>query len=321
MMTKKKAAAVAIAGSAIVLNILIFSACTTNEQPYLSRFLMCAAIDIMAVVCIFNLEELFRVPLEIYRDRSVFGTLVKNDFQAKFAGSYLGRFWAYVQPVITILLYWFVFQIGLRSGNVSAHPFILYLMAGLVPWFYFSEALVGATGSLIEYSYLVKKVVFNVGFLPVLKVFSSMFVHLFFVLIVTVMSLIYGYGFDLYLLQIIYYILCLAFLVLGVSYITAACTVFFRDMTQIVNIFLTIGIWLTPIMWNPQATMSDTMQRLFELNPVYYIVDGYRDALLDKVWFWDKPEWSIYFWCFAIAVYLIGVKMFNRLKVHFSDVL
>ena len=159
------------------------------------------------------------------------------------------------------------------------------------------------------------------GFLPVLKVFSSMFVHLFFVLIVTVMSLIYGYGFDLYLLQIIYYILCLAFLVLGVSYITAACTVFFRDMTQIVNIFLTIGIWLTPIMWNPQATMSDTMQRLFELNPVYYIVDGYRDALLDKVWFWDKPEWSIYFWCFAIAVYLIGVKMFNRLKVHFSDVL
>ncbi|MBQ8813881.1 MAG: ABC transporter permease [Lachnospiraceae bacterium] len=267
------------------------------------------------------MEELLRIPLEIYRDREVFMTLVKNDFQARFAGSYLGRFWAYVQPVITILLYWFVFQIGLRSGDVSDHPFILFLMAGLVPWFYFSEALVGATGSLIEYNYLVKKVVFNVGFLPVLKVLSSLFVHGFFVAIVVILSLIYGYGFDWYLLQIIYYGFCLAFFVLGISHITAACTVFFKDMTQIVNIFLTIGIWLTPIMWNPQMTMPASLQKLFEVNPVYYIVDGYRDALLDKMWFWEKPEWSIYFWCLTIVIYVLGVKMFNRLKGHFPDVL
>lgn len=321
MTKKKRIAAAAFILAAILLNIFIFSTEHLGWDSLLYRVLLCVAVDAVAVICIFNVESLLRVPLEIFRDRTMFMTLVKNDFQARFAGSYLGLFWAFIQPVITIVLYWFVFQFGLRSGNVSNHPFILYLMAGLIPWFYFSEAWNGSTGSLIEYSYLVKKVVFNVGFLPAIKVFSALFVHLFFVFIILVMGMIYGYGIHPYLLQLPYYIFCTAFLVLGLSYITAACTVFFKDMTQIVNIVLTIGIWMTPIMWNAKTTMSGPMQLIFRLNPVYYIVDGFRDTLLEKVWFWDKPVWSIYFWCFAIVVYLIGVKMFNRLKVHFSDVL
>lgn len=321
MSKKKGIAAGAIGLLAVLVNVYIFVTVDPQWNPLLCRIALCAVVDAVAVVCILNLEALLRIPLEIYRDRAMFLTLVKNDFQARFAGSYLGLFWAYVQPVITILLYWFVFQFGLRSGDVSNHPFILYLMAGLIPWFYFSESWNGATNSLVEYSYLVKKVVFNVSFLPAIKVFSALFVHVFFAVILFVIALVYGYGVHFYLLQLPYYILCTAFLVMGLSYITSACTVFFRDMTQIVNIMLTIGVWMTPIMWNAEATMSAMMQTVFKLNPMYYIVDGFRDALLDKVWFWEKPVWSIYFWCLSIGLYLIGSKMFDRLKVHFSDVL
>ena len=174
---------------------------------------------------------------------------------------------------------------------------------------------------MLEYNYLVKKVVFNVGILPVLKVSSAIFVHVFFVGFLFVICLVYGYGVDLYLLQLLYYIPCMSFLVLGLSYITAACTVFFRDMSQIVNIILTIGVWVTPIMWNPETTMTGFVQQLFKLNPMYYIVDGFRDTLLTKNWFWEKPVWSVYFWCLTVLIYLFGVKLFNRLKVHFSDVL
>ena len=317
-MGKKRMAAAIFVVAAVALNVGIVM---MDGLPWLSKVVSCAAIDVLAVVCMVNIESLLRIPLEIFRDRGMFLTIVKNDFQARFAGSYLGLFWAYVQPVITLCLYWFVFQFGLRAGNVSEHPFILYLMAGLIPWFYFSESWGGASGSLVEYSYLVKKVVFNVNFLPVIKVCSALFVHLVFVGIVLILSLVYGYGFHPYLLQLLYYMLCNMILVLGLSYITAACTVFFRDMTQIVNIVLTIGIWMTPIMWNAESTMAGKLLMVFKLNPMYYIVDGFRDSLLEKVWFWEKPVWSIYFWCFAIAVYLVGVKMFNRLKTHFSDVL
>lgn len=315
---KKKIISALFILAALLLNLYLFFGV---EGILLIRLTLCAVVDVIAVIAALNVKTLVQVPLEIYRDRSMFLTLVKNDFQARFAGSYLGLFWAYVQPIITIILYWFVFQVGLRSGSVSDHPFILFLMSGLVPWFYFSESWSGASGVLLEYNYLVKKVVFNVGFLPAMKVCSALFVHLFFVVIITVMSLAYGYGFHPYMLQLAYYIFGMALLVLGLSYITAAFTVFFRDMTQIIGVLLTIGIWLTPIMWDAQATMSGLALGILKLNPMYYIVDGFRDSLLNKAWFWEKPVWSIYFWCVTIAVYLLGVKLFNRLRVHFSDVL
>lgn len=321
MKHKKKLAAVVIAVLTILLNVYIWTSPITGENPFLVKLGLSVVLSALGLVCIWQMESLFRIPLSIVKDRVMFWELVKNDFQARFAGSYLGLFWAFFQPVITIALYWFVFQVGLKSGDMSSHPFILYLMCGLVPWFYFSESWGGATGSLVEYNYLVKKVVFNVEFLPALKVFSALFVHLFFVAVIAVMSLCYGYALDLYMLQILYYILCTGVLVLGLSYITAALNVFFRDMTQIINIVLTVGVWLTPIMWNPEVTMGRVIHTIFKFNPVYYIVDGFRDALLDKMWFWEKPVWTIAFWCVTVAIYLIGAKMFNRLKVHFSDVL
>lgn len=321
-MSKKRFAAVGFALLAVLLNIGIFFGLKTEQYPLWQKIALCAAVDAAAFVCAHTLESLLRIPLDIYRDRRMFWDLVKNDFKARFAGSYLGLFWAFFQPLITICLYWFVFQVGLRNGNVSDHPFILFLMSGLVPWFYFSESWSGATNSLLEYNYLVKKVVFNVGMLPALKVASGLFVHFFFVSIIALMSILYGYSADLYLVQILYYIVCNGFLVLGLSYLTAAFTVFFRDMSQIVGIVLTMGVWLTPIMWVPASTqMPGWVQSIFKLNPIYYIVDGFRDCLLEKSWFWEKPVWSVYFWCLAIVVYLFGVKTFNKLKVHFSDVL
>ena len=86
-------------------------------------------------------------------ERHLIWPLAKNDFRKKFAGSYLGVVWALVQPVVTVLVYWFVFQVGLRqTSKVGGVPFILWMLAGLVPWFYFNDALQGGTKSLVEYS-------------------------------------------------------------------------------------------------------------------------------------------------------------------------
>lgn len=309
----------------IVINLDDINIAEAYYNAYQTRYLvydvvLCAIVDLMVLFGVLHLKNFGSVPLDIYHNRDILWDLVKNDFQARFAGSYFGVFWAFVQPVITMCLYWFVFQVGLRAGNASDYPFILFLMSGMIPWFYFSDALNGGTNSLIEYSYLVKKVVFEVRILPVVKVVSNIFVHLFFVAVIEIVCLCYGFTPDFYLLQIIYYIACSSFLVLGLSYITSSCTAFFKDMTQIVNIILTIGVWATPIMWTVDM-LSPILRLVFRLNPVYYIVDGFRDTLLAKRWFWEKPVWTIYFWVFSILVYMLGVDLFNRLKVHFSDVL
>lgn len=290
-------------------------------QKIIFAALLCLVTDITSIAAVHYFDELIRMPLNIFRERKMFGELVKNDFQARFAGSYFGVFWAFVQPVITMALYWFVFQVGLRAGNVSDYPFILFLMSGMIPWLYFSEALNSSTNSLIEYSYLVKKVVFNIEILPALKVASSLFVHVAFVVFLSVICVSYGYMPSLYWLQLLYYIPCTSFLVLGLSYITSSCAAFFKDTIQIVNILLTIGVWITPVMWNPMGTISETLHNVFKLNPVYYIIDGFRDSMLGKVWFWEKPLWTVMFWVIALSVYIIGVRLFNKLKVHFADVL
>ena len=257
--------------------------------------------------------------------------LAKNDFKAKFAGSYLGIVWTFLQPVVMILVYWFVFEKGLPATGVTTKsgitvPFVLWLTAGMVPWFYFSEAFSSGTNTLLEYSYLVKKVVFNVNVLPFVKVISAGVVHVILILIMLVLYAAYGFYPDAYSLQVVYYSLCMVFLVSGAVYITCAIVVFFRDMTQLVNIFMQVWVWVTPIMWNLDGMMaagsiSATVGRIFKLNPFYYIVSGYRDALVNKVAFWEKPGITLYFWIFAIAQFLIGQLIFRRLKPHFADVL
>ncbi len=319
MRGKKRLAIVFFAVLAILTNLYIVI--SMKENSLLQRALLCVVFDSVVVFSIFNIEAFFRVPLDLYRSRDMFWDMAKNDFQSRFAGSIFGVFWAFVNPVITMLLYWFVFQVGFRSGNVGDYPFILYLMSGLIPWFYFQDALNGGTSVLIEYSYLVKKLVFNVGILPVLKVASALFVHVFFLGFLLIVCSLYGYIPSLYTLQIFYYIICSAFLVLGLSYITSACTVFFRDMAQIIGIVLMIGTWITPIMWNADGGLSPILMKVFQLNPMYYVVDGFRDAFLYHNWFWEKPLWTVYFWVVSILIYIFGVKFFNRLKVHFSDVL
>ena len=129
-------------------------------------------------------------------------------------------------------------------------PYVLYLTAGLVPWFYFTEALTNGTTALLEYNYLVKKVVFKISILPIIKIIAATFIHLFFALVLLVVAILYGCYPTIYTIQILYYSFCLFVLVLGLSYTTCAVVVFFRDLTQIINIVLQVGMWATPILWN-----------------------------------------------------------------------
>lgn len=264
---------------------------------------------------------------ELFRNRRLIFILAKNDFKTKYAGSYLGIIWAFVQPIVTVLVYWFVFEKGLKQGAVNASagievPYVLWLVSGLVPWFFFSDALNSGTNALIGYSYLVKKIVFKISILPIVKILSVMFIHIFFVAFTLCLFIAYGIMPDLYVLQVIYYSICTFILVLGLSYATCAVVVFFRDLTQIVNIILQVGIWVTPIMWNIHTMdLPPVLIRVLKLNPLYYIVEGYRDALINKVWFWEKTGMSIYFWGVTLILVGFGILVFKKLRDHFADVL
>ncbi|MDO5539777.1 MAG: ABC transporter permease [Eubacteriales bacterium] len=258
---------------------------------------------------------------ETYQNRKMILSLAKNDFKTKYAGSYLGIIWAFIQPLVTILVYWFVFS-NLRDGAEREVPFVLWLVAGLVPWFFFQEGLNSGTNSLIEYSYLVKKVVFNINVLPVVKLISALFVHLVFIGICLLLYIVMGHMPGIEVIQIIYYSMAMFILVLGISYMTSAIVIFFRDLSQFINICLQVGVWMTPIMWNfEDFRLSGLLVFILKLNPMFYIVEGYRDALINGKWFWERPALTLYFWAFTIIMFILGTRVFKKLKIHFADVL
>lgn len=256
----------------------------------------------------------------IFENKRILIELVKNDFKQKYIGNFLGMFWAFIQPTATIAIFWFVFQVGFKSQPVDNFPFILWLVVGMFPWFFFAEALTNGTNSVVANSFLVKKVVFRVSLLPIIPLLGAIMIHLFFVFFMYGMFIYYGYTPEVYWLQVYYYIFATVVLVLGISWLTSSIVVFFKDMGQLVGIVVQFGFWLTPIFWNI-STIPQRYHWIIELNPVAYIIEGYRDSMIYHRWFWEDMSMTIYFWCVAIAIFVIGGLTFKKLRPHFADVL
>ncbi len=257
---------------------------------------------------------------DIIQSRFLILELAKNDFREKYLGSYLGILWAFLQPIMTIFIFWFVFEVGFKSKPAGDFPFILWLVSGLIPWFFFSEALLNATNSIISNSYLVNKVVFRVSILPLIKIISALAIHIFFVVFLIIIFLLYGYSPTIYYLQIIYYITASLLLLLGFSWMTSSLVIFLKDISQAIGVILQFGFWGTPIFWSLDI-IPEKYQVLFKLNPVYYIIQGFRNTFIYHRWFWEDASQTIYFWLVTIIIFAIGALVFRKLRPHFADVL
>lgn len=270
------------------------------------------------------MNDIISLLKEIVTRRKLIWDLAKADFKKRFVGSYFGMVWMFVQPLVTVLIYFFIFQLGFKSvPPVPGVPYVLWLVPGIVPWFFYSEALNCITGCLQEYSYLIKKVVFQVEILPVIKLISCLLVHGFFLLIMLIMALCFGKLPMATWIQILYYSFAASMLALAFGYLTSAIHVFFKDMAQIVSICLQFGMWLSPIMYQETMFSADYpwIVTVLKLNPFYYIVAGYRDSILTGNWFWERPTLTVYFWVVTLVIGFAGLKVFKRLRPHFSDVL
>lgn len=326
--TNRKRGLILFCGAAVLLAavIVLHNNPNADAQEELIKKLISCGVILAAVVCfVLWQDKIMVLPQELWSSRHLIWKLAKNDFKKRYAGSYLGAVWAMAQPVVTVAMYYIVFDKIMKSTSTAYRggvevPFVLFLTAGLVPWFFFNEALNNGTNALLEYNYLVKKVVFKISILPIIKVIAATFIHVFFVIVLLVIAAIYGYYPTVYTLQIVYYSFCLFIFVLALCYTTCAVVIFFRDLSQIINIALQIGMWATPILWNID-TIGEGWLTVLKLNPLVYVVSGYRSAIYGGTWFFDDFFSTMYFWIVTVVLFGIGALVFKRLKVHFADVL
>lgn len=256
---------------------------------------------------------------ELWRDRGIIWELSKNDCKARFAASALGVVWAFLQPLLNVFVLWFVFQLGFKSMPVKNVPFIIWYIPAFLSWNFFSEAVAQATDSLISYSYLLRKVNFNVTIIPLIKVISALIVHMGFIIFIVVINVFYGRMPTLYFLQMLYYCMCVFCLSASLGWFLSAMNIFLRDVANLVALVLQVGFWMTPLFWSPEG-MSPVIQFLLKFNPMYYVCMGYRESVISNIAFWQHPLQTAYFWTIVILLFCFGTTIFRRLRPQFVDV-
>ncbi|MBU5364194.1 teichoic acid transport system permease [Enterococcus sp. DIV0788_1] len=268
-------------------------------------------------------KEFFTMFSDIVKNRGLLRQFARNDFQARYAGNFLGIVWGFLNPIVTVFTYWFIFAVGFKAAMTDGkYPFVAFLITGLVPWLYFQDVLMGATNVFREYSYLVKKVVFNIKILPTVKLFSNLFLHFFFCAVAVILCALYGFYPTIYLVQIIYYMFCLMVFLTALTWITASIQPFVPDISQFIAVIMQALMWATPVLYSiNQFSGYPKIVFILKLNPLYYVVTGYRDSIFGTAWFWEHPSGTIYFWAVTLILSFIGIIIFRKLRPHFSDVL
>lgn len=266
-------------------------------------------------------KEFFSFITDITKNSFLLWQLTKRDFQNRYLGTFFGLPWAFLQPSINLFVMWFVLAIGFRMGNAEGGvPYFPWLVSAMIPWQFMSECMMAGTNVLTEYSYLIKKVNMRVSIIPLIKIISAFFIHLFFIFFLILVALIYGIFQPLFIIQIIYYLIGAIYLSLGVVFLTSSINVFVKDMAQVLGVFIQLFFWITPIMWG-LGMISPQYHFIFYANPFYYILVGYRNTFTYHKWFFTDIRYALYFWSVSTIIFVFGALVFRRLKPHFGDVL
>jgi lipopolysaccharide transport system permease protein/teichoic acid transport system permease protein len=265
--------------------------------------------------------SLVQLTSRLVAQRAMIAAMVARNLRFRYAGTALGTAWSIANPVAQVAVFWFVFAVGFKVHVASGTPYVLFFLAGLLPWMMFSESVNSSLGSIVANPHLVKKMAFPTEILPIVQVFVALVPQV--VLVGVVLGLLAAYGRPVtwHLLQLPYYVAGAALLALGLGWLLAALNVFVRDIAPMLGTVLNIWFWLTPIAW-PPTLLPPHLAFLLGFNPMVYIVEGYRGAFLGaSVGMWPGPWQAVYFWVVCLVILAVGAGVFRRLKVEFAEVL
>ena len=255
----------------------------------------------------------------LLRYRSLVQSLVARELKARYRGSLLGFFWSFINPLLLLLIYSFVFTTvlpGLHPEEIQ--PYAVFLFCGLLPWTWFSASLSEAANVLISSGNLIKKVLFPAEVLPIVSVLANM-IHFFFGLPILAAFLIY-YRIPLRWDELIWFPVVVAVqlvLTLSLALLLSALTVHFRDIKDILANLLTFWFFSTPIIY-PMTMAPGLGKRLLDLNPFTHLAVSYQEILL-----YDGPfghwKWLLAVGAASCALFFVSYFVFDRLRDSFAE--
>jgi len=256
--------------------------------------------------------------------RHQIGRLAIFDLVKRARGAALGWAWFFIKPAIYIFCFWFALDIGLRSGSnmgEGAPPYILWLVAGMIPWFFMQDILGTGINVLRRYSYLVNKIKFPIGGISTIYTLATLVLQLMLMVALFIIYFACGMQLDIYLLQIPI-LLILMFVFWDIfSILCSQLSAISKDFLNMMKALGTPFFWLSGVIFNVQQIPIDWIQVLLQFNPITFFVQAFRGALYDKTWFWDDPQACIGFAVVFVATLVVALLVYKRFNKEVPDVL
>jgi ABC-type polysaccharide/polyol phosphate export permease len=250
---------------------------------------------------------------ELYNYRELLKTNIKKEVRGKYKGSWLGVLWTFLNPLLMLAVYAFVFPYILR---VQVDNYTIFMIVALIPWNFFTTAIQSGTGCVVANGNILKKVYFPREIIPISITTSQLVNFLITCIIMFVFILFSGVGFSLHILLMPLLIIIQYIITLALTFILSAITVFVRDVDHFVSVFLTLGFYATPIVY--QANMlPDKFQWALKVNPMAQLVEAYRSIL----YYHQMPDFvMIGIWAvLSLVLLVVGYMIFKKLEKCFVE--
>ena len=262
---------------------------------------------------IYKGDIIMKLIKDLYNYRELLKTNITKDIGGKYKHSFLGILWSFVNPLLQIIVYAFVFQIILKSDIPN---YAVYLCCGLIPWQYFSSVVLRGAAIMIDNGNIIKKVYFPREILPISLVTSEGVNFLISTLIILGFVIFGGIGLSPYILWYIPIVAIQYLVSIGVAFIVSSLTVYFRDLLHILGILMQLLFYATPIVYAINAVPSQ-LQWIVRINPMSYLIDGYRNIFYNKT----APDFQglLIALAMGIALTIIGFLIFKKLEKRFAE--
>lgn len=251
---------------------------------------------------------------EIFAYNDMIKSLVRKELRGRYKGSFLGFLWTFINPLCQILVYIVVFSIIVRN---NMDHFYVYIITGMIPWFFFDNSLRVGAGCIRYQGDLVKKIYFPHEVLPISAVTATFINMLLCFVIVFAVIFISGVGVSLRALAFLPFVLIVEYVMtLGLTLIVSSVTVYFKDLEHIITVILMAWIYLTPILYSI-SNLPAKLQIIFKLNPMTYIIECFHSILYWK----NIPTFTIMFRSAFISLIclIIGEIVFKKLDTNFAE--
>ncbi|MCY7752475.1 ABC transporter permease [Bacillus haynesii] len=275
------------------------------------------------------MKALIRVLKEQFLSLPLIIRLAAYETKSKYQMNYLGVLWQFLNPLIQMLAYWFVFGIGIRKSSemvtgVGEVPFIIWMLAGLIPWFFISPTILDGSNSVYKRINMVAKMNFPISSLPSVAIAANLFSYFVMMAIYVIVLLAFGIYPNLQWLEYIYYLFCMIVFMFAFSLFNSTISVLVRDYQFLLQSVTRLLFFLLPIFWDISTQLGDkhpALLNVIKLNPLFYIIDGFRNSFLGGSWFFEDATYMLYFWAFTLLLLTVGAVLHMKFRDRFVDFL